>query len=280
MEKKVPIDETRKKLLWFVVYVIWIVCDIEFVWTWDKRHIFFLVLFLVGTICVSFAELDYKYAKFLSFAAVIIAIIIFIFAPPLLPEETDIHGWLLLANEATPANGCHHEARQGDPGWLAMPLPIGALLFIAGTNGAWTTRNGKSIVLQVGTCLSVSVERQNEQLAIDADNFDTSDELVARIEQNEFNLVPGKFSYPKRPNRSTIIIFNKHGDLLFAVHYLNPNTVQITGSFVCSDKTKAVITNDSFIMHSPMGSGSVDHNCQEFGGRKAAFRVLLTRINP
>lgn len=194
-----------------------------------------------------------------------------------LPEETELHGWLLPANEATPANGCDN--KPGGPSWNSQRTPPhGSILFLAGTNGAWTTSDGKSTVLQVGTCLSVSVEREGSQLAFDADVFDRSNELIARIEQNEFHLIAGKYSYQSRPNRSTLIVFDKHGDPLFVVWYLNPTTVKFSGVFVCSDKTKVLITNDAIILP----SGSVEHdNCKggTFGGKDAAFRVLPSRVN-
>jgi hypothetical protein len=112
-------------------------------------------------------------------------------------------------------------------------------------------------------------------LAFDADIFDTSNELVARIEQNEFHLTPGKYSYQKRPNRNVLIAFDKRGDILFAVHYMNPSAVRLAGHFVCSDHTTASITNDKFFTLSP-GSPAfrADNNCVgDFSGRKPAFNV-------
>jgi hypothetical protein len=46
------------------------------------------------------------------------------------------HGWLLPANAPTPENGCDQ-----------MPRPTGALLFVAGTNGALTESPDKSTIL-------------------------------------------------------------------------------------------------------------------------------------
>lgn len=205
---------------------------VAFVSFWKDSHFIALMLFATCIGLISVYELRTR--KFsISF---ILGVIIGFYAiagiasdyVPTLPEETEFHGWLLPANEATPPNAC--DKKKDGPIWASHGMgtpPPGALLFLAGSNAAWTTSTGKSTVLQVGNCVSISVERQDAQLAFDADIFDTSHELVARVEHNEFHLIQGKFSYQKRPNRSTLIVFDKHGDPLFVVWYLNPNTVKL-----------------------------------------------------
>ncbi len=104
----------------------------------------------------------------------------------LLSEETEIHGWLLPADEPTPRNGC---AKPGAPS-----IPREAILFIAGT-AAWTESQGKSLVLHIGDSNLLFVQREGPRLAFDADIFNKQGNLVVRITENEPQLIYGEYSY-------------------------------------------------------------------------------------
>jgi hypothetical protein len=188
--------------------------------------------------------------------------------PPALPEETEIHGWLMPGKEATPPNQCTSTSRPTN----APPLPKNATLFVFGRNGAWTTANGKSTLLQVGNCTLMSVERDGERLAFNADIFDSSNEheLIARIEKNEFHLIPGKYSYQKRsPDRSALTVFDRQGNKLLFIHYVNKSVVLVNGTFACADMTKVVVTDEAAIVQ---GEQTLSSNCKgSFGGQRAAI---------
>lgn len=94
-------DERSKKILWFAVYILWILFDIEVAWGWDRHHLIFLGLALFGTICVSFAELPPKHAKVSSVIAVLVAVLVLAFAPPTIPPPHV--GWLQPANDPNPS---------------------------------------------------------------------------------------------------------------------------------------------------------------------------------
>lgn len=82
------------------------------------------------------------------------------------------HGWLLPARASTPPNGCTT---------MGLSPPSDALLFIAGTNAFWTQSKEKSTVLVIGNIAPLYVERNGNELALDADINDTTGNLIARI---------------------------------------------------------------------------------------------------
>lgn len=130
------------------------------------------------------AELPIKWGIAASASIFAIAALVYFVSPPILLEETETHGWLLPANAPTPENGCDQ-----------MPRPTGALLFIAGTNGALTESPDKSTILNVGNSTQL----------------------------NEFHLVSGEYSYQERSrDRSTIGVYNKQGGEMLYVYRLPP----------------------------------------------------------
>jgi hypothetical protein len=160
---------------------------------------------------------------------------LFIFtASPILPEETEIHGWLLPASDDTPHNSC---------GMIGIGKD--QLLVIAGSNAIVNRGTQKFRALTVGSCPVISFDRNQEGSAIDADVFDESGILVARVESNEFHLVPGKYSYGNRPDRSTLTVFDREGNELLAIRYLNPSTIQIRGVFACKGSEPIMVTDDA-----------------------------------
>ena len=62
------------------------------------------------------------------------------------------------------------------------------------------------------------------------------------IEQNEFQLIPGKIGYQRRPDRSTLITYDKGGKVFFSIKYMNKIVIRMTGTFGCSDGTKVMAT--------------------------------------
>jgi hypothetical protein len=80
-------------------------------------------------------------------------------------------------------------------------------------------------------------------MRIDADVFDTHGNLSARIRDNEFNVIPGQHSYRERPDRSTLVVYDKQGKEMLRVRYLNPAAAQIRGIFACADMPPVTISD-------------------------------------
>jgi hypothetical protein len=174
------------------------------------------------------AELPIKWGIAASASIFAIAALVYFVSPPILPEETETHGWLLPANAPTPENGCDQ-----------MPRPTGALLFVAGTNGALPESPDKSTILNIGNSTQLSVERDESRLAFDADIYNNTGNLSVRIVRNEFHLVSGEYSYQERSgDRSTITVYNKQGGEMLYVYYANATTVLIRGLFTSPDGTR------------------------------------------
>jgi hypothetical protein len=254
-----------KAIAGLVVYGLFIFIDVkEF---WPLSHIFASASGIVATIALVYLEAlvpgAISFRSFLICCLIIVAAGASIYAlmPASLPDETDIHGWLLPAREANPVNACEEK-----------PRPKDAILFVFGTNGAWTTGNGNSTVLEVGNCTLMSMQRDGGQLSFDADVFDTAGELIARIEKNEFQLVPGKFSYQRRSeDRSTITVYDKQGGLLLSIRYLNAGVVKVNGTFVCSDMTKVIVTDTAATL--PELKSTISNSCKGgFSGKNAGFK--------
>jgi hypothetical protein len=195
-------------------------------------------------------------------------LIIYFVAPAEPPAETETHGWLEPANDPFPQNN----ACIGD---LQKFRPNG-MLFSLGKAGVWFQKKpgGKRPLLTVGICTSMSAEFKNGQLFFNADIYDLNHELVARIEQNEFHLVPGKYAYQSRPDRHTLKIVNRGGDLLISVYFRNKDAIDIAGTFTCLDGKEArVEKTGELTMGGPKGRITWDKACFiNTGGFVAAER--------
>ncbi len=122
-------------------------------------------------------------------------------------------------------------------------------------------------MLTVGVCTLMSAEFKEDQFLFSADIYDTDRQLVARIERNEFHLVPSKYAYQERPDRSTLKVYDKGGKLLVSVHRRNKDAIDVIGDFTCSDGKEAKVEKDGKLtMTGPKGSLSWDRDCLINGG--------------
>lgn len=183
--------------------------------------------------------------------ATVLAVIAYFVMPPELPVETDTHGWLESAGESLPAdNAC---TSGGD----VQTLRPNGMLFTLGKAGMWFQKRSDGVrpLLTVGACTLMTAEFKDDELMFNVDIYDTDRQLAARIERNEFHLVPGKFAYQERPNRSTLKVFNKEGKLLLSVHRRNKDAIDVGGDFTCSDGKEAKVEKDGQLtMTGPKGT--------------------------
>jgi hypothetical protein len=178
---------------------------------------------------------------------IVIGAIGYPFVRPTPRPETDNHGWITAASDPTPPSSCD-----------TMPnLPSDGLLLILGDSGVYTARTDKLTILTIGNCPLLKMQRSKQGLLFDADIFSLSGNLIARIESNEFNLVPGEYSYKRRPDVSTLIVFDKHGNELLWIKYLNPEAVRIRGIFTCPNYGSITVT-DKEIKGTP---GTISGGC-------------------
>ena len=248
MSEEKPGHQIGKRIGEFLILAIYLFLDVHSVW--PESHIIALLVIPPGVVALMLLDGGFRtrWLVIITAALILICGVIYFVAPPILPEETEHHGWLLPADKPTPPNGCDGERIPPNTmmfllGHHAIVLPINAKPTVLLTvGGNYVVENG--IPRADGSCTAVSVEISKEGLAFDVDVHDTTDELVARIRKNEFNLVPGKYAYRDRshdPDRSEITVYDKKGNLLFSVRYLNARTVQLFGRFVCGDGTRLIV---------------------------------------
>jgi len=263
------VDRERRRIIGeFIVLTIYLVLEVYGLW--NISHFWTLFFAALGICALVFAEFPHKWFRIISGLTIAICAIIYYVAPPILPVETDIHGWLLPANGESP-----HEC-------LKTPIPDTALLLLFGTNAVWTLSKEKVTVIQVSTCALMSFTQSPNGLLITGDVFDTSDELVARIVDNEFNLIPGKYAYQKRSeDRSVMTIFDKKGQQLLMMNFINKRTVDVQGRFICSDKTSVVITKNKISIHNfVINEFDMSTSCLgEFSPPRAALSIKANSLN-
>jgi hypothetical protein len=108
----------------------------------------------------------------------------------------------------------------------------------------------------------MSAEFKNDQLLFNADIYDQQHKLAARIENNEFHLVKEKIAYPKRPDRSTLEVYDEEGELLLALHYRNKDAIDVRGTFRCADGKLAKVDKDGELtMRGPKRTFRWDKGC-------------------
>lgn len=169
---------------------------------------------------------------------------------PKLPDETEAHGWLLSANEATPRiSTC-----QG-PG----------LTFIIGGNTLTSVTRNKSPILVIEETPIVVLEKKGRELAFDVDIYDDAGNLAVHIFQNEFTLVQGEYSYRNRSDdRSEMAVYDRKGDEMLFIKYVNEGLVFLRGHFFSKERVKVDVWDNNLVVGNKILTG----NCYTGGGMK------------
>ena len=223
------------------VIILFIYLIGEFHTFWGISHLFALLLSVVGVIALLLldGELPPKTQFTVCCMTSVICLAVLFLAPPILPEESETHGWLLPGHGDTPQNGC---TKRG-------AVPPDALLFVAGTNAVWTIGQGRSRVLNIAGQDQLWVERDGDRLAFDADIHDSNGLLVARIVKNQWRLINGKFSYRERSDDlSKITVYDGRGSEMLCIDYVNPKAVRIRGLFTATDGTRIQIDEEKILI--------------------------------
>jgi hypothetical protein len=169
--------------------------------------------------------------------------------------ESDTHGWLVSANDPTPANACS----------VRTNVPKGSLTIILGNSAViWTdrfSRKGRPLtVLRVGTCDLLSFDTSAAGLRVNADIFTPQGLLAARITNNEFHLVSQQISYaePRDTDRSTLAVHDPVGEEMLWVRVLNDDTIKVKGKFICPGSPPVIVSDETISYLDDTNS----HGCQ------------------
>jgi hypothetical protein len=187
---------------------------------WEVNHLLCLSLGALGIFGLIWYDDAFNLRKLVLIAIclVVITIIVDLAAPPILPTETETHGWLLPDNTPTPPGMCK----------FGVSPTKEAVMFLVGGVGLWTTSDKKSDIFKFGDCTTMSATRSKNGLLFDFDLFGTDGNLTVRIQNNEFHLISGEYSYSDRnKDRSALVVYDKQGHEVMKINYINPNVVII-----------------------------------------------------
>jgi hypothetical protein len=226
------------------------VCD--FIFLWPESHLAALLLFaawlsLLAVYVIAISGVGREWCIVAVVGLFGLALFANAIIGPNLPAETDIHGWLQPAKDPMPETGCGEIARN-------------RAIVVLGTNGFLFNGGDKIPTVRVGTCDVVSMARSPEGILVNASVYSANGELAARVENNEWHLVPGQISYGKRPDRSTLIVLDKFGKEMLWVRFLNPRAVRVRGVFSCKGEFQFTVTDDKV---GPSGNTKylMSHSC-------------------
>jgi hypothetical protein len=260
-------DQDQDQRLYHLVYGLLIslaFVGADFAFLWPENHAFALVFLAATLSALAIYELKvvYRLPQPIIEASILTIVLgsgcIYLAVGPNLPTETPDHGWLEPANESLPSdNAC---VVGGD---VQQQRPDG-MLFTMGKAGMWFQKKsgGKRPLLTVGACTLMSAEFESNRLFFNADIYDLNHELVARVEQNEFHLIPGKFAYADRPDRHTLIVHDKGGNVLVSIYFRNPYAIDVRGTFVCPDGAEAKVeASGALTMSNPKATFAWERGC-------------------
>lgn len=223
----------------FILIGVYLIGD---VWGfWEVNHLLCLSLAALGIFGLIWYDdaLDPRQLALFGICLVVVAIVVDLKAPPILPMETEGHGWLLPADEPIPPNMCK----------IGQPPTNDAVMFLVGGVGLWTTSNKTSDIFKFGNCTTMSATRSKNGLLFDFDLFGKDGNLTVRIQKNEFHLISGEYSYIDRSNdRSVLAVYDQQGHEIVRINYINPHVVLIKGIFYCAQTPRVVVHDDHIII--------------------------------
>jgi hypothetical protein len=114
------------------------------------------------------------------------------------------------------------------------PLPCkpddNDLILIYGSNAMWASRFPRIVLIMGHEPMIILNKNERGELRIDLLRiFDNRGNIIARIDEDGFWI--DLSSRKKRPNRSTLVVYDHNDSEVLRVHFLNRQTVSISGIF-------------------------------------------------
>lgn len=157
-------------------------------------------------------------------------------------EEVNLRGWLLPGTDPLPKTACTPDPNMQQGDWLFVTVAGG---------GVFTISKQKIVVLTIGDHPTIIMERGPSGLMLDVDMFNENGKRAVLIEQNDWRAIPGRFSYLKRPDPHTLVVYGENDREMLWVRYMNSKTVKIKGVFHKMGETMPIIISDDTISMSP-----------------------------
>jgi hypothetical protein len=218
--------ELRKRLGEFLILLIFVLVDAFGLW--PQSHFWALLTGVAGIVVLLLLDGALSLVR-VSVAAVVLSAIAaatyWIVGPAVAPN-VEVAGSLHPDHEPTPPNACDRQSQQ--------TLPPDTLRVLIGGAAFAQTRPGKFIVLQVGSCNVLSMERTPDGVNVDAELYDAGGKLIATIANGQTHVMTGEnVRTVISGDLSKMTVTDGAGEELLSVHYLNPTTITAGGIFAC-----------------------------------------------
>jgi hypothetical protein len=131
---------------------------------------------------------------------------------------------------------------------VKVDVPKDALQVILGSNLAWTTKMPQTILKMAGEKM-IEIDRvpgKNQLILSTLKIFDDRDNLIARVDAEDGFWVENS-TRKKRPNPSTLVVYDHSDAEVLRIVFLNPTTLSITGIFRHSGIRKPVVITPEYI---------------------------------
>jgi hypothetical protein len=132
-------------------------------------------------------------------------------------------------------------------------VPDAALLVFLGSNLAWATRMPHT-VLRMGSLEMLVVDRhrrRSKELVVTTLRiFDDRHDLIARVDEGEF-WVANSNRY-KRPDRHTLVVYDRTDSEVLRIMFLNQRAIAITGVFRSASTPAVVRVTPTTVKLGPM----------------------------
>lgn len=93
----------------------------------------------------------------------------------------------------------------------------------------------------------LSINKTPDGLAVSAKIFSADEKIVAELEDNEFHINPNNYFKIKRPDSSTLVVYDQKADIVLNVRFLNPHAIRVSGVFRAPQRKPIIINNDEVI---------------------------------
>lgn len=202
-------------IAWAVLFFVLYVSD-----RWDKHRLLVMVAQIVVGIGLIAA-----WKAYLPTPSVVTAPPPQVIEPQIvMPLTTGWRGMLVPSNEATPPNACSEEK-----------LQPGSLLVLFGNQVAVLgPSDERTAIITIAGEDVLSFVRRDGEISLDSTIRRQSGEVVARIKNNEFQLVASEDYYMERPDAHTLMVISPNKVPVLYVKYLNRSALEFRGVFFYS----------------------------------------------
>lgn len=128
-----------------------------------------------------------------------------------------LNGRLFPANDQTPQSTCPAPPKDA----YVVVINGGGHVFTTFPHSILIFHNQQTVWLD---------RRQDGSIALFIDIRDQGGKIVVRIDKDGYFVQPGAKLYPRRPDKSSLIIQNEYGNSVLSVRYVNPHAFEVTGT--------------------------------------------------